>query len=111
MKTRKGARPPLASLEELRLDAEVRRIRSRTITSKGEPCVLCGKRGYRHHPSYLRPQETFALCPSDHRRLHARLFSRGRCPVVLYFAARKAGHPAPYEAREWGTPQALMGMV
>lgn len=88
----------LTSLDELRWDAELRKIRfvAREQTPLG-PCEICGStRGlHRHHESYLRPLDTIALCASHHRLSHSRLKKRGRDPVEAYFAARREGVTCP----------------
>jgi hypothetical protein len=95
------------SLADLRIDAELRRIRSRT-KRKAEPCAVCSSTSHvvAHHHSYFEPQSLIYLCRSHHKRLHVRLGKRGRDPVDLYYAGRLAGRPAPFEGREWTTEEA-----
>jgi hypothetical protein len=90
-------RPPIASADELLWDREIARIRQCAGVKRGTPCVLCGSTlgAGGHHPSYLRPHETVALCAKHHKILHIRLKRRGRCPYELYVAARRAGTPCP----------------
>lgn len=96
------------SIADLRIDAELRRIRSRTKRSDGQCCAVCASTTnvVGHHHSHFEPQSLVYLCRSHHRRLHVRLGKRGRDPVDVYYRERSLGRPAPFEGREWTQAEA-----